>query len=420
MNITQTDRNTLRELAKQQAEIAALPIMAHREKLWYDLNDGKATHPLVTLEFHGFEHEVYPQLTCQDPLLRAVERQLAHNIFKYNHYKDDRVIPAFVKVPVANSFTPFGWHPQHTKTKYSDGSDSFGYMFKHVISDLEEDFHQIKPSPFTVDAGLKVSNEHKAIIEEVIGDIMPVQLVFNSLYYGSANTLCAMMGMETMFCAIVDYPELFHKAMRILTDDYHAYINAMEAAGAILPNNNASSVPQDSYGYTHDLPGPEELDHSAKLSDVWGYSNFQETVGMSVPMFDEFFFSYMKEISDRCGLFAYGCCEPVDTLYEPCLSRLKNLRKLSVSPWNNEEKVGEMLRGTKICYHRKPSPNFVSVDQTFDDSAFLAHMERTVKAARGCPLEVTFRDITSVRSQPWRLTRAVELTREAYARWWQS
>ena len=420
MKISQSDRDTVRELAKRQAEIAALPIMAEREKLWYDLNDGNAMHPLVTMEFHGFEHEVYPEVTCENPLARSIEHQLMHNIFKHNHYKDDRVIPAVVKLHAANYIVPFDFSPEVTKTKYADGSDSLGYMYKHVISDLEDDFDQIKPSPFKVDTGLAASNEKKAVIEEIIGDILPVQLVFDSIYYSPASTLCAMMGMETMFCSILDYPDLFHKAMRMFTDDFHSFLDALENGGAILPNNNLSSVYQDSYGYTHDLPSLTELDRPVKISDVWGYSNYQETVGMSASMFDEFFFSYMKEISDRCGLFAYGCCEPVDTLFEPCLSRLRNLRKLSVSPWNDEEKLGEMLRGTKICYHRKPSPNYISVDTTFDKDAFLKHMERTVKAARGCPLEVTFRDITSVRGEPWRLTSAVELTREAFARWWHS
>jgi hypothetical protein len=207
--------------------------------------------------------------------------------------------------------------------------------------------------------------------------------------------------------------------MRELTDSYLAYMDAAEAGGAMLPNNDGSRVHQDSYGYTHDLPGLGELDRPVRLSDVWGYSNSQETVGMSASMFNEFFFTYMKEFADRCGLFAYGCCEPVHELWAPCLSRLPNLRKLSVSPWCDEDDIGEKLRGTKICYHRKPSPNYISVDSVFDEGAFLKHMEHTVKAARGCPLEITFRDITSVRGEPRRLTRAVELTREAFARLWQ-
>jgi hypothetical protein len=255
--------------------------------------------------------------------------------------------------------------------------------------------------------------------------------------------------------------------MRGLTDDYLTYIDAAEVGGAIVVNNDESNVPQDSYGYTRELPGGGGADCksacgggavgigadgdnavgigadgargrgaagcaevSAKKSggsdvcpvrarDVWGYANSQETVGMSPAMYDEFFFTYIKEVANRFGLFAYGCCEPVHTLWEPCLSKLSNLRKVSVSPWCDEENFGDMIRGKKVVYHRKPSPNYISVDSVFDGGALLRHMERTVKAARGCPLEVTFRDITSVRGDPTRLARAVEITREAFTRWWQ-
>jgi len=77
MNVTINQRNILRELAKKQSEIAALPVMAEREKLWYDLNDGKATHPLVLMEFHGNESEIYPDFIGVDDVFNE-QAFLAH------------------------------------------------------------------------------------------------------------------------------------------------------------------------------------------------------------------------------------------------------------------------------------------------------------------------------------------------------
>ena len=421
MAATKAERERLRELAKRQVEIAALPVMEERKKLWYDLNDGKSDHPLVTMEFHGLEQDVYPPPVCADPLARGLELQMDRAIFKHEHYRDDRVIPDTVSVHIPNGFRPFAYSSTQTNTHKADSSNGLGYMYDHVVSDMERDSGIFKPSEYTVDAGLIKANAVKAQAEELIGDIIGVRLEFAAPSYDPANVLIKMMSMETLYCSILDYPDLFHKTMRALTDDLHKYIDALESGGAIIPNNDSSRVHQDSYGYTHDLPGGGGGSGAdvkpVKLSDVWGYSNSQETVGLSAAMFDEFFFTYMKEFMDRCGLVAYGCCEPVHELWDKSLSRVPNLRKLSISPWCDEEDIGEKIRGTKICYHRKPSPNFVSVDSVFDEAAFLKHMERTVKASRGCPLEVTFRDITSVRGEPQRLTRAVELTREAFARW---
>ena len=419
MAITARERQLLRELAKRQAEIAALPVMARREARWYGLNDGATEYPLVTMEFHGLEREVYPPLTCEDPLANALERQLLYRIFKHETYGDDRVIPNSVSVPIQNRFIPFDYVPGIIQSHADDGSEGLGYAFEYVVRDLREDFGAFKRSTFRVDAGLSEANALKAQAEEVLGDILPVRLEFSPLDLNPAYTFLRMMGMQVMFCAILDYPDLFHQIMRSLTDDYHAYLNAIEAGGAFTLNNDSSCVNQDSYGFTHDLPSGGDSLGPYKLSDLWGYANAQEMVGMTEAMYDEFFFTYNKEITDRFGLISFGCCEPVHNLWEPCLSRMVNLRKVSVSPWCDEEALGEMIRGKRIVYHRKPFPNYISVDSVFNEPAFLEHMKRTVLAARGNPLEVTFRDITTVHGEPWRLTRAVELTREAFERWWQ-
>ena len=86
-------------------------------------------------------------------------------------------------------------------------------------------------------------------------------------------------------------------------------------------------------------------------------------------MYEEFIFPYYKRISDLYGIFSYGCCEPVDPIWDNCLSKCENLRKISISPWCKEELMGEKLRGTKVIYHRKPSPNFIGVGKELDEEA---------------------------------------------------
>ena len=413
-SVTPKEREILRELAKQQAEVSALPVMAEREKHWYDLNDGFARHPLVVMEFHGPSAEVYPPLSCESPFARSLEMQMARQLFKHENFKDDRVIPAYVTVGVPNGMRPFDFTPDVNYVQKSDGTQDIGYMFNHAVHDMEADFGAFKPSSTHIDAGLVKANEAKAQAEAILGDILPVKIEGTTHHLSPGHALIRMMSTETMFCAIMDYPELFHKAMRRLTDDALAFMDAMEQNGALLPANDAARIAMDSFCFTRDLPGPAE-GQPVTMKDVWGYANVQESVGLSPAQFDEFFFTYILEYSSRCGLYSYGCCEPVHAVWERSLSRMKNLRKLSISPWCDEEYMGEVLRGTKITYHRKPFPNFFSDSAVFDEEAFRKHMLRTVKAARGCPLEVTFRDIYSVYGEPRRLARAVEITREVFA-----
>ena len=58
--ITAEERRYLRELAKKQAEYAALPIMAERTALWYRHNALRGERPVVVMEMGTFERDMLP------------------------------------------------------------------------------------------------------------------------------------------------------------------------------------------------------------------------------------------------------------------------------------------------------------------------------------------------------------------------
>ena len=192
------EKQFLRDLARRQAEIAALPIMEERRALWYGLNDGSPKRPLVTMEFHGVESDVYPPLACETPLARGMENQMARQIFKYEHYRDDRVIPNSYMVGIPNWFRPFGYSP-----KVAD-RQGMAYRYEHAVHDLEADFAVFKPSEFEVDTGLARANERKAQAEDIIGDILPVRLEFPGPSFCPGHILVQMMSLETMCLSILD------------------------------------------------------------------------------------------------------------------------------------------------------------------------------------------------------------------------
>ncbi len=73
----------------------------------------------------------------------------------------------------------------------------------------------------------------------------------------------------------------------------------------------------------------------------------------------KFSFPYYLEVSKLFVLLNYCCCEHINPIWEKYISKLLNLRKVSISPWCNEELMSEVLKGTKVIFHRKPSPNFI-------------------------------------------------------------
>ena len=119
-------------------------------------------------------------------------------------------------------------------------------------------------------------------------------------------------------------------------------------------------------GFTKDLPRDGYTgEGSVSTSHIWGIW-IPRNCGVSPEMFGEFFYPYYLK-GQAIWTGQYGCCEPVHTIWEDYISKLPNLRKVSISPWCDEEYMGEALKGSNVIYHRKPSPNFVGVGKELDE-----------------------------------------------------
>ena len=73
----------------------------------------------------------------------------------------------------------------------------------------------------------------------------------------------------------------------------------------------------------------------------------------------------------------------------------------------------------EITYHRKPFPNYLGVDPIFDEEGFSAYIEKTLKAARGCFLEFSYRDVYSLQGDIYRGRKAYETIKKCIDQYWQ-
>lgn len=139
---------------------------------------------------------------------------------------------------------------------------------------------------------------------------------------------------------------------------------------------------------------------------------------MSPEMFHEFIFPCYKRISENFSRLSYGCWEPVSAFWED-IKTLPNLKKVSISPWCDEDFMAEQLKNSGIIYHRKPSPNYLGVGDNLDEDAFRQHIEKTIKTARGCILEITQRDVYTIHHDINKVKRYVAIIRECIDKLWQ-
>lgn len=168
--ISQKDRALLRELAKQQMEYANLPVMAERKQRWYDFNDNKrSVTPMVTFEPWTFYDDIRPALACETEEGRRIEEEVRKQIVVHELIGDDRVVPDFFLIENHSEFVPFG-----LPFNRQESEESVGYHVIPVIEDLEDDFSKLKKSTWTF--GTKEADAWKAQVEDVFGDILPVQV----------------------------------------------------------------------------------------------------------------------------------------------------------------------------------------------------------------------------------------------------
>lgn len=146
-----------------------------------------------------------------------------------------------------------------------------------------------------------------------------------------------------------------------------------------------------------------------QCSQIWGVAASQIFTSVSPEMHDEFSIQYEKEWLERFPLSYYGCCERLDTKIG-VLSQIKSLRKISISPWSDAVHAAEMI-GRNYVISLKPSPAVLAFEH-FDEDTVRKDVGEKLCALKGSNVEIIIKDISTVKYQPQRLWRWVEIVRE--------
>jgi hypothetical protein len=412
---TAKDIEIIRSLADKVAAFTADPVNDERRDQWKKINSLKGERPMLLVETGGCIDEVIPvsTLVCEADWARGMERGLRNTIFCNEVVKDDHVMePRFCYGRVVNA-TDFGMPVvQHR----GDNAEHLGsYVWDAPLKDLAEDVKKLRFREYTFD--LDATNLQKQLLEETVGDIMPV-VNKNGYWWTMGMTWHAicLMGLQEFMMAMYDQPEGLHALMSFLRDEHMNGLDWFESNGLLTPNNEDDYIGSGSVGYTDELPQKDYVPgQPARLKDMWVLSESQETVGVSTPMFEEFVFPYQQPLVERFGLSYYGCCEPVHERWD-VIKRFTNLRKVSVSPWCNEELIAGYM-GKDYVYCRKPNPTLISVD-TWDEELIRKDLRKTLTITKGMNVELSMKDVHTVCDQPWRLGRWVEIAREVIDEVW--
>ena len=403
MSISPKDRQILRDLAARQMELANSPRNRQLYQEWMEHGKGSViTRPLIRIEIGTFEHQLLPAMQhCEGEEARAIERSMLRPIVNFTQFEDDTLVPDYYAVGLSARFVPFGLPVKRQET------GSLGHHFIPYLHDLEEDERLLGPSQYAINP--EASRAYEAKMQELFGDILPVKRISNAFYCTPMQDIVHIMNMDDLYIAMMDDEERFQKMLNRLADDYLAFFHLQEQEGQVYSHARMQHLCQGTYCFTDEL---QDGVPGAKLSDCWLFMDSQETSGVSPAMYRDLVFPAYAKVMSHFGLVSYGCCEASHPIWDDCLSKVKNLRKVSISPWCDEEFMGERLQGTNVTFLRKPPATLLGMDTPeLDEDAVLSCFRKTAQAAKGCKLEIAQRDVYMVGGSAEKVRRYVQLAR---------
>ena len=404
-SLNQRDRLILRELAQQVAELAERPVEKEKRELWYRHNALESTRPLVFCDpENGWNEILTPDtLQCEGGLARAWEWYLRREVFWGAHMRDDKVIEAVFNV--GHVYTETDWGLRETRI----GGEGGGSWRWEAPLKTYDDMDKLRFPQITVD--YEATQELLQLAQETFGDILQVRLKTVWWWsFGMTQTLVYLRGLEQIMYDMVDCPEGVHRLMAFLRDGHAARLDFLEKNGLLFLNNDGTYVGSGGFGWTHELPQPDFNGHVRPI-DMWGFAESQETVGISASMFEEFIFPYQLTLLERFGLNCYGCCEPLDSRWH-VVKKFPRLRRVSMSPWANVEVMAERL-GNRYIFSWKPHPGVLAAD-TFDEEFVRQTLRQGLNVLKknDCRVEIIMKDCHTIRHDPQRVTRWVQIAKE--------
>jgi len=407
--ISDADRQVLRELAREVAELAHRDIEKQKRQLWTQHNELQPTRPLVFCDPENGWQEIITddQHRCTGQLARQWEHLLRKEIFWGRSMRDDRVIEPWFNVGHVFTRTTWGLVERNI-----GGQDGGAGRWESPIKDLNN-LAGLHFQKIIVDRD--ATERRLELARNVFGEILPVRLR-GGFYWtvGLTYEYVKLRGLGELMTDMYDNPAGVHRLMAFLRDGTMDMINHLEQENLSTLNNEGDYVGSGGFGWTTQLPAPG-FDGHVRTRDLWVLSESQETVGVSPAMFEEFIFPYQLSLVQRFGLVCYGCCEPVHSRWH-VIRRIPNLRRVSVSPWCDREKMAEYL-ADRYIYSLKPNPSLLAAP-SFDEDAIRKDARDALEKARGCHLEIIMKDNHTICNDPQRVIDWVRIVREEIDKRW--
>ena len=409
--LSTNDKDIIRRLAAGVAETAALPVQEQKRSMWRRLNGRRPVRPMVMVDQVCWnEMNVAGELTlqCEDGECRAYEDHLRRILYQWRHFPVDMVVEPFIRVHKAVKNSGFGMAVKENIAVSDPTNSVVGHAFVNQF-ETDADLDKIKTPVIEHDPA--ETARRLEVARSLFGGTLSVLEQGVDPYLSVWDPLTTWMSVESVLYALVDRPEFMRELARRMVNGYMSMLDQVEEQGLLCHHQ---PVIHCTGAYTDELPAPGFNPDRPRTKDIWMFGLAQMFSTVSPSIFEEFEIDMCMPIFKRFGLVYYGCCDPLDKKMKQ-VRKIPNVRKISMSPWVNEEIGAAEIRGDYV-YSRKPTPALLAWPE-FNEKEVRAHLQATVDvcARYGCPLELILKDISTVKYQPQRLWRWAEIAMDVVA-----
>ena len=408
MNISD-DIKLLRELGREKFDIGNLPVQKKKFELWGKLNRLGETRPLVWINeipWHELNSSPELQLKCRDEFMRNVEYALRRELYQWRHFPCDMLVEPLIYSEIlggpSSSYADYGIKEERHE---AHGGCDVGYI--PVIHSFEDADKIRTPAVFFDKAASE--NKFQKLSEIFNGVIAVKKRGIVHQWHSPWDQIIHWYGIEQLYMDMYDRPELVHRILANFMKALHEVVDRQTELGMLDVGNGNWRVGSGGMGITDELPTENKDGHKITPKEQWGCSTSQIFSEVSPDMHEEFALQYERPMLERYGLTYYGCCEPLHRKMD-ILKTVKNLRKISMSPWINMEEASEALDRNYV-FSFKPTPAHLATD-SFNDELVKNYLKDFLgKTKRNCR-EIILKDVTTVRNDPSRLERWAKLAME--------
>lgn len=383
----------VRELAKRYAEIAALPRQQETINRWRRLNGLKQTRPMVRLDQLPWEELDWgaEKMVNQKGPLAMLEGRFRRVIYAWDHFKADSVL-----------LPEFGIGKTVRNDRLGPAAEvewlGLSQHFSEQLATIEE-VEALKTPVIEVDP--EGDQKRLEMISEILNGILPVRLTGCGRHTGLWDLISTKISPERMLYDLIDRPEYVTVLINKFVEMENGVLDQYEAHGLL------EAAPADIHctgAFCDELPSAGYDGKKATAKDTWVFSMAQMFSEVSPEMQDEFDIKPLKPLLERYGLVYYGCCEPLHNKID-IVRKIRNVRKISVSPWANKEIAAANIHGDYV-FSAKPNPAYVAMG-SFDADLVRKDLEETVAICRrhNTPCELILKDVSTVCKDPTRLSQ---------------